>query len=89
MARVILDSGSALTSVGVGLLEQMSSQFGGAQLQIPCENGQQTTQTATGAPVTIIHKTVPITVSVRTPWGAVQLQPITFAAMHGRDNVVN
>lgn len=33
MARVICDYGSALTSIGVGLLEQISSQFGGVQLQ--------------------------------------------------------
>ena len=35
MARVFLDSGSALTSIGVGLLSRMSSSFGGAALQIP------------------------------------------------------
>ncbi|CAM9255192.1 unnamed protein product, partial [Sphacelaria rigidula] len=88
MARVILDSGSALTSIGVGLLEYMSSQFGGTQLKNPFENGPQTAQTATGAPVTVTHKAVPITVGVCTPWGAVQSQPITFAVMSGRDNVV-
>ncbi|CAM9382136.1 unnamed protein product [Sphacelaria rigidula] len=88
MARVILDSGSALTSIGVGLLKQMFSQFGGAQLQIPLENGSQTAQAATDAPVTVTHKTVPITAGVRTPWGVVGCQPITFAAMPSRDNVV-
>ena len=35
MARVFLDSGSALTSIGDGLLSRMSSSFGGAGLQIP------------------------------------------------------
>ncbi|CAM9771515.1 unnamed protein product [Hapterophycus canaliculatus] len=88
MARVFLDSGSALTSIGVGLLSQMSSHFGGAQLQIPFENGSQTARTATGNVVTVTHKTVPIEVSVRTPWGAVKLPPITFAVMPGSDNVV-
>ncbi|CAN0058259.1 unnamed protein product [Sphacelaria rigidula] len=88
MARVILDSGSARTSIGVGLLEQMSSQFVGAQLQIPFKNGPQTAQIATGAPVKVTHKTVPITVSVRTPWGAVQLQPITFTVIPDKGNVV-
>ena len=39
MTRVFLDSGSARTSVGVGLLSRMSSRFGGAALQIPLENG--------------------------------------------------
>ena len=34
MARVFLGSGSALTSVSVGLLQQMSSQFGCARLQM-------------------------------------------------------
>ena len=38
-ARVFLDSGSALTSIGGGLLSRMSSSFGGAGLQIPLENG--------------------------------------------------
>ncbi|CAN0106721.1 unnamed protein product [Sphacelaria rigidula] len=36
----------------------------------------------------VTHKTVPIAVRVRTPWGAVELQPITFPLMPGRDNVV-
>ena len=60
MARVFLDSGSALTSIGVGLLSRMSSSFGGAALQIPLENGVRVARTATGATVTVTHKTVPI-----------------------------
>ena len=48
MARVILDSGSALKSIGVGLLSRMSSSFGGAGLQIPLENGPRAARTATG-----------------------------------------
>ena len=45
MAREFLDFGSALTSIGVGLLSWMSSSFGGAGLQIPLENGPQTART--------------------------------------------
>ncbi|CAN0104385.1 unnamed protein product, partial [Sphacelaria rigidula] len=88
MARVILDSGSALTCISVGLLAQLSSLCGNAQLQLPFQNGPQTAHTATGEPVTVTHKTVPISVSVRTPWGAVQMPPITFAVMPGRDDVI-
>ena len=88
MARVFLDSGSALTSIGVGLLSRMSSSFGGAALQIPLENGPRVARTATGATVSVTHKTVPIEVSVRTPWGAVKVPPITFAVMPGSDDVV-
>ena len=77
MARVFLDSGSALTSIGVGLLSRMASSFGVAGLQIPLENGPRTVGTATGANVTVTHKTVPIEVSLRTPWGAVKVPPIT------------
>ena len=79
MARVFLDSGSPLTSIGVGLLSRMSSRFGGAALQIPLANGPRTPRTATGANVTVTHKTAPIEVSLRTPWGAVKVPPITFA----------
>ncbi|CAN0479898.1 unnamed protein product, partial [Hapterophycus canaliculatus] len=43
---------------------------------------------ATGNVVTVTHKSVPIEVSVRTPWGAVKLPPIMFAVMLGSDNVV-
>ena len=57
MARVFLDSGSALTSIGVGLLSRMSSSFGGAALQIPLENGPRVARTATGATVSVTHKT--------------------------------
>ena len=67
MARVFLDSGSALTSIGVGLLPLMSSSFGGVALQIPPENRPRTARRATGANVTVTHKTVPIEVSLRTP----------------------
>lgn len=88
MARVILDSGSALTSIGIGLLKQLSSHFGGADLRVPFENGPQYAKTATGVSVTVTHKTVPIAVSLRTPWGTVQLEPITFAVMPGTDDVV-
>ena len=88
MARLFLDSGSALTSIGIGLLSRMSSRFIGAGLQIPLENGPRTTRTATGANVTVTHKTVPIEVSLRTPWGAVKVPPITFAVMPGSDDVV-
>ncbi|CAM9865028.1 unnamed protein product, partial [Sphacelaria rigidula] len=88
MARVFLGSGSALTSISVGLLQQMSSQFRCAQLQLPFENGPQMAQSATGAPVSIYHKTVPIAVKVRTPWGAVKMSPITFAVMPANDDVV-
>ena len=88
MARVLLDFGSALTSIGVGLLERMSSSFGGAGLQIPLENGPRVARTATGANVTVTHKTVPIDVSFRTPWRAVKVPPITFAVMPGSDDVV-
>ncbi|CAN0193327.1 unnamed protein product, partial [Scytosiphon promiscuus] len=35
-----------------------------------------------------MHKTVPIEVSLRTPWGAVKMPPTTFAVMPGSDNVV-
>ena len=38
--------------------------------------------------MTVTHKTVPIEVSVRTPWGAVKVPPITFAVMPGSDDVV-
>ena len=41
-----------------------------------------------GATVTVTHKTVPIEISVRTPWGAVKVPPITFAGMPGSDDVV-
>lgn len=85
MVHVILDSESALTSIGVGLLEQISSQLGGARLQL-CENGPQTAKTATYTPVTVAHGTVPIAVCVRTLWGAVELPPTTYAVMPGRDN---
>ena len=66
----------------------MSSSFGGAALQIPLENGPRAARTATGATVTVTHKTVPIEVSVRTPWGAVNVPPITFAVMPGSDDLV-
>ena len=89
MARVLLDSGSALASIGVGLQSRMSSSFGGAVLQIPLVNEPRTARTATGANVTVTHKTVPIEVSVRTPWGAVKVPPITFAVMPGSDGVVS
>ena len=46
------------------------------------------TKTATGAPATVSHKVVPIAVGARTPWGAVELQPITFADIPGNDDVV-
>ena len=88
MARVFLDSGSGLTSIGVVLLSRMSSSFGGAGLQIPLSDGPRTARTATGANVTVAHKTVPIEVSLRTPWGAVKVPPITFAVMPGSDDVV-
>ena len=71
MTRVILNSGSELTSVGEGLMTQMIRQFEEDRLQIPLENGPLTVLTATGLPVKITHKTVPIAVSLRTPWGAV------------------
>ena len=83
MARVFLDSGSAFTFIGVGLLPRMSSTFEGAGLQIPFENGPRTARTATGANVTVTHKPVPIEVGLRTPWGAVKVPPITFAVMPG------
>ena len=38
--------------------------------------------------VTVTHRTVPIEVSVRTPWGAVKVPPITLAVMPGSDDVV-
>ena len=37
MARVFLGSGSAFTSIGVGLVSRMSSSLGGVGLQIPLE----------------------------------------------------
>ena len=66
----------------------MFSSFGGAALQIPLENGPRAARTATGATVSVTHKTVPIEVSVRTPWGAMKIPPITFAVMPGSDDVV-
>ena len=35
----------------------------------------------------VTHKTVPIEVSVRTPWGAMKVPTITFAVMPGSDDV--
>ena len=66
----------------------MSSSLGGGGLQIPIENGPRVARTATEATVSVTHKTVPIEVSVRTPWGAVKAPPNTFAVMHGSDDVV-
>ena len=88
MARVFFDSGSAHTSIGVGLLSRLSSSFGGAGLKIPLEHGPRTARTATGANVTVTHNTVPIEVSLRTPWGDVKVPPITLAVMPGSDDVV-
>ena len=65
----------------------MTSSLGGAAPTIPLENGARVTRTATGATVSVTHKTVPIEVSVRTPWGAVNVPPITFAVMPGSDDV--
>ena len=56
MARVFLDSGSALTSIGVGLLLRRSLSCGGAGLQIPFENVPRTARRATGANVTVTIK---------------------------------
>ena len=88
MARAFLDSRSALTSIGVGLQSRISSSFRGAGLQIPRVNGPRTARTVTGANVTVTHKTVPIEVSLRTPWVAVKVPPITFAFMPGSDLVL-
>ena len=38
--------------------------------------------------MTVTRKTVPIEVSLRTPWGAVKVPPIAFAVMPGSDDVV-
>ena len=38
--------------------------------------------------MTITHKTVPIEVSLRTPWEAVGVPPITFAVTPRSDDVV-
>lgn len=89
MSSVILDPVSALTSIRVGLLEQIYAQFGGGRLRIPFENGPQTVQTATSAPVTGTYKTVPISVSVHSQWGAVEMPPVTFALMPVRDNMAS
>ena len=70
------------------MLEKLSLQFRGAQLQVPLENGPQTAHTATGSIVAVTHKTVPIAVSMRTPWGAAELPPISFAVMPGKDYVI-
>ena len=56
-------------------------------LQIPLVNEPRTARTATGANVTVTHKTVPIEITLRTPWGAVKVPPITFAVMPGSDFV--
>ena len=56
MARIFLDSGSVFTSIGVGLLSRMSSSFGGAELQIPLENGPLAARTATGSTVIVTIK---------------------------------
>ena len=53
-------------------------------MQIPLENEPRTARTATGAN----DKTVPIEVSLRTPWGAVKVPPITFAVVPGSDFVL-
>ena len=66
----------------------MSASFGSAGLQIPLENGPRTARTATGANVSVTHKTVPIEVSLRTPWGAAKVPPITFAVVTRSDDVV-
>ena len=55
---------------------------------MPLENGPQIAHTATGSIVAVTHKTVPIAVSMRTPWGAAELPPISFAVMPGKDDVV-
>lgn len=66
----------------------MSLQCGGAQPQIPFENGPRRAQTATGTPFSVADGTVPISVCVRTPWGVVELPCTTFAVMPGKGNVV-
>ena len=63
-------------------------EFGGAAQQIPLENGPRAARTATGANVTVTHNTVPIEVSLRTPWRPVKVPPITFAVVPGSDDVV-
>ena len=88
MARVILDSGFEITSIGEALVTQMFTQLEEDRLQIPFENGPQTVLTTTGLPVEITLKTVPKPVSLRTPWGAVDMPPITFSVRPGNNDVV-
>ena len=38
--------------------------------------------------MTVTHNTVPIEVSLRTPWRPVKVPPITFAVVPGSDDVV-
>ena len=82
------DYGSELTSIGEGLVTQMFTQFEADRLHMPFENGPRTVLTATGLPAEITHKTVPIAVNLRTPWGAVEVPPITFAVRPSNNNMV-
>ena len=57
-------------------------------MQIPFSLGARQAITAAGQCATVTQRTIPLQLTMPTPWGSRQVPPISFAIMPGTDGVV-
>lgn len=86
-AVAVLDSGSGLSTMSVGIARKLQQSYPRVQLV----GGMQTPgklKVADGRLREVTEKTIPVRISLHTSWGLVSLDPFSFAVMPGDDDVV-
>ena len=86
-AVVILDSGSGITTISVGIANKLQAAFPDVRLVGDMSHPGKL-KVADGRVLATEKKTCPVRISLHTSWDLVTLNPFSFAVMPGDDDVV-
>ena len=86
-AVAVLDSGSGLTTMSVGVARKLQEAYPAVRIV----EGMHTPgklKVADGRVREVTEKTIPVRIALHTSWGLVSLDPFSFAVMPGDDDVL-
>ena len=86
MVKVLLDSGSGMTSISEGVLARLQIDHPGFSLERPFQ-GAARVRTAFGEQRIVDRQTVPLFLTLMTPWGRVRFQ-LPFIILPGPGDLI-
>ena len=86
-AVAILDSGSGVTTMSAGIANKLQAAFPGVRVLGGMAHPEKL-KMADGRVLVVQKRTCPVRIALHTSWGLVTMEPFSFAAKPGDDDVV-